>query len=187
MPKMQPSEFDRAVAQINAGNYEQARKLLEELESNEEAQLQLAYLYQTGQGGPKDIEKAQEIYQLLSNSGSANAIYYLASIFLEKRQLRKALDCFERSANFNHVSGAYWAAALHGGLHGNPRNEQKHLFFLNKAASLGHIFALRDQAIVEMQNARNISDWCGAFLRYSATKIKGVFIVLRNTHDLRVR
>ncbi len=185
--KMHESQLEEAVREIDTGNYGRARSLLQALGNEKEAQLQLAYLYQTGLGGDSEPAKTQEIYQSIADAGDVRGMYYLASLMLEKRQLKEALDYFEKSAQLGHISGSYWAAALHSGLYGHPKDEKKYLFFLGKAAQLGHVFAIRDQAVLDMHSAKNFLVWGKSFLRCLAAKIEGIFIAIRNPHDLRVR
>lgn len=184
---MHDSNLDEAMRELDAENYESARSLLQTLSSNKEAQLQLAYLYQQGLGGPPDPEKAREIYKSLADAGDPQGMYYLASLLLESRQLSEAARYFERAAELDHVSGSYWAAALYDGLYGHPRDEEKYQRFIKKAASLGHLFAMRDLARADMKHTKNWIVWGEAFLRYLSVKIKGFYIAIRNPHDLRLR
>ena len=73
--------------EVDKGNYENARNMLEPLRDNANAQLQLAYLYQMGLGGAKEIEKATAIYTTLANAGDSQGAYYLGDLLLERNQL----------------------------------------------------------------------------------------------------
>ena len=179
--------MDEAIREVRKCNYERARTLLQGLSNDKEAQLWLAYLYQEGLGGTADLDKARETYQPLADADEPQGLYYLASLFLNTRQLTEAMRYFEKSAKLRHVSGAYWAAALHDGYSGYPKDPQKHLFFLGQAANLGHIFALRDMARLDMRNARNVAAWGKAFIRYFNAKSRGLFFAVRDPQDLRLR
>jgi TPR repeat protein len=184
---MNELEFAEAMRELTAKNYERARSLLQALNEDNEAQLQLAYLLDQGLGGARDVEKAREVYQMLADNGDVRGMYYLASLLLDQRHLPQALEFFEKSAELGHISGAYWAAALHDGAFGHPKDNQKYLHFNNKAVALGHVFAKRDQARQQMKEARNLYVWSKSFLRYAGAKTKGIGIAIRNSQDLRLR
>jgi TPR repeat protein len=129
---------------------------MEGLTDKKEVKLQLAYLYQHGLGGLSESERAMEIYKILADTGDVQGMYYLASLLLERRQLDGAADYYQKSAELGHVSGAYWAAALHEGLYGHPRDDK---------------------------NAKNLVVRTQALLRYFLMKIKGLYIVIRNSYD----
>jgi TPR repeat protein len=176
-----------AMRDIDAGNYERARRRLETVNDNPIAQLQLAYLYQTGQGGPIDPDKAMAIYEELANAGNAQGMYYLASVFLEKNQLHEALHFFEKSSTSGHVSGSFWAAALNNGYKGHPINVDNAKTYYQRASRLGHYFARRDLARLDMKTASSFVEWVKAMLRYFGAKISGIFAAIRNPQDLRLR
>ncbi|MCA3176832.1 MAG: sel1 repeat family protein [Burkholderiales bacterium] len=160
---------------------------MEGLTDKKEVKLQLAYLYQHGLGGLSESERAMEIYKILADTGDVQGMYYLASLLLERRQLDGAADYYQKSAELGHVSGAYWAAALHEGLYGHPRDDKKYQRFIQHAARLGHLFAKRDIERSNMRNAKNLVVRTQALLRYFLMKIKGLYIVIRNSYDLRLR
>jgi TPR repeat protein len=184
---MEDSMWNAAVQELEAKNYERARVLLTPLIDNREAQLQLGYLYQEGLGGEVNTEKAREIYQHLANHGDAQGTYFLAKSFLNSNQLSEAIRYFEKSSKLSHVSGAFWAAALHGGLHGYTKDDEKYRFFLEHAASLGHIYAKRDLALADVQHAKTFFDWCVARWRHLEALAAGIVLTFRDRYDFRIR
>jgi TPR repeat protein len=176
------------MAEFESGNYELARHLLKAVTRNSEEELALAYLYQQGLGGSVEIEKALKIYELLSSNGNPQGMYYLGTLFLQKRDLSGALLSFEKAANMGHISGAYWSAAIYDGFDGFPRDEKKYLISIKRASELGHLFAIRDVARIEMHASKaNILRRAKWFLKYWFAKIKGLLIATRNPQDLRLR
>lgn len=181
------SLLNEASAQLGARNYSRARELLEQLRGEPEADIQLAYLLDQGLGGERSPDRAEEIYRRLAEAGDVRGMYYLGSLLLEQRKLSEALQQFERAAALGHGSSAYWAAALHDGLHGHARNAEKHAALIERAASLGHLYALRDARRLEMDKSRGSIPWIKAYARYLAVKLKGVAVGIRNPNDLRLR
>ena len=171
---MDDSKWNEAIRELDSKNYEHARVLLQPLSKNKEAQLQLGYLYQEGLGGEANPEKAREIFQGLADENDPQGTYFLAKSFLNSQHLTEAVSYFEKSAQLSHVSGAFWAAALHGGLYGHPRDDQKYRFFLERAASLGHIYAKRDLALEDIKDAKSFLASVNARLRYASLMAVGI-------------
>lgn len=184
---MSYTDISEVMREVDKGNYENARKMLEPLRDNTNAQLQLAYLCQMGLGGAKEIEKATAIYTTLANAGDSQGAYYLGALLLERNQLDQALHCFEMASGLDHVSGAYWAAALNDGYRGYPINAEKAAKYYEQASRLGHYFAKRDLARLNMKKASNFLEWAIAASQYLRAKIVGTVAVVRNPHDLRLR
>lgn len=184
---MNDDVWNEAVQALDAKDFGRARTLFASLEENKEAQLQLGYLYQEGLGGEANKEKSQEIFQVLADANDPQGSYFLAKLLLSSQKFPEAVNYFEKSARLGHVSGAYWAAALHGGLHEYPTDIQKRRFFLENAAKLGHIYAKRDLALEDAKTASTFPQRCAAYLRYLIVLLKGIALTLRDRHDFRIR
>ena len=179
--------WEKAKRELEAKNYEHARVLLELLDHNNAAKLQLAYLYQIGLGGSADLVRAQKIYQVLADEGDSEGMYYLARLFLSLGQLSEAAHYFEMSSLLSHASGSFWAAELNNGYFGYPLDKQKYWLLIRRAASLGHIYAIRNLALDDMRDARNIFLKSKACLTYIMATIKGIAIAITDPHNLFIR
>ena len=184
---MDYSMWNEAVRELEQKNYARARALLQPLVDNKDAQLQLGYLYQEGLGGEANAKRARDIYQSLADEGDSQGTYFLAKSFLSSHQLPEAVRAFEKAAELANVSGAFWAAALHGGLLGNVKDEKKHRLFLERAASLGHIFAKRDLALADARSTTSLLKWCAARVRYLRAIFEGIVVMCRDRYDFRIR
>jgi TPR repeat protein len=184
---MDPLTWAQAKTELEAGNYERARDLLELLVDDREAKLQLAYLLQAGLGGDVDVVRAQNIYQSLANDGDAEGMYYAGRLFLAGGDLFKAVYYLEMSSSLSHASASFWGAELYNGLYGYPRDERKYRILIRRAANLGHIYALRNCALDDIQNEKNIFLKIRACLVYIAATGKGVVIAFKDPNDLRLR
>lgn len=185
--KMIDLKWKEVKFELKARNYERARVLLEELNSCNEAKLQLAYLYFNGLGGSVDLSRARELYQALAEDGNADGMYYLGRLFVASGEIRKALIYFEMSSSLSHPSGTFWAAELYNGLYGNKVDKEKYKFLVRRAANLGHIYALRNLALDDIRHEKNFFLILNACMRYFCATIKGVVISIRDPHDLRIR
>lgn len=185
---MKNSELDKAMAEFDAANYQSARVLLELTERNPAADLALAYIYQQGLGGEVEIEKAVRLYEALVERGDQQSMYYLGTLYLSKQELSTALYNFEMAASRGHVSAAYWVAALYDGLDGFPKDRTRYLAAIKRASELGHLFAKRDVARIEMKKTgAHILQRLSWLFKYIFAKIHGIFLSVRNPNDLRLR
>ena len=66
------------------------------------AQYNLAFMYQKGQGGEKQLDKARELYQKTADKGNIDAIYQLGTIYYEQLDLWKAENMFQKAARKGH-------------------------------------------------------------------------------------
>lgn len=183
---MDNAKWNEAIRALDAKNYGLARELFQCFGDNKDAQLQLGFLYQEGLGGERDLDKAQEIYHNLASAGDSKGMYFLGKLFLNTGQLLESLRYLEQSAQSHHVSGAFWAAELHHGLHGHPIDEKKYRFFIKQAADLGHIYAMRNVALDNMRDAKTFFIWIKALWGYVTATIKGAAKAIRNPHDQHI-
>lgn len=184
---MDAPTWDEAVKALAAQNYPRARELFEVLSEHDEALLQLGFLYQEGLGGPREPEKAYDIYKRLAAANDPQGTYFLAKLLLSRSQLEEALPVFEKAAALSHASAAYWAAALYGGLQGYRKDDEKHLEYLRRAASLGHIYGQRDLALSDLRSKGGPIRKVGALVRYFRAISEGIMLTFRNRYDLRIR
>jgi TPR repeat protein len=178
--------WNEAVHALDAKDYVCARALFASLGEIKEAQLQLGYLYQEGLGGEASPEKSQEIFQSLADANDIQGLYHLGRFFLKFSRLPEAAHYFEKSAQLGHVSGAYWASALHRGVYGHSTDIQKHRTFLELAVKLGHIYGKRDLALEDAQAASTLRERGTAYLRYLGILAQGIALTIRDRHDPRI-
>jgi uncharacterized protein len=179
--------WNQAINALEVKDYPRARNLFESLQDNTEAQLQLGYLYQEGLGGSTDKQKAKSLFQGLADISHAHGSYFLAKLLLTENQLNTAVEYFEKSAQLKHVSGTFWTAALYGGYHGYPVNSEKHRYFLTEAAKLGHIYAKRDLALLDMRSNNSLHNKFFACGRYMKSLLAGIIIAVKDPFDFRIR
>jgi uncharacterized protein len=164
-----------------------SRLQLAALLPNENVELNLAYLYQMGIDGEKDINKAISMYENLANSGNDLGMYYLGSIYLNLNKLDKALSYYEKAAELNNASACYWVSAIYAGYQNHTKNDSKASYYLDRAAELGHFFAKRDLALMKLNKANYLIPKIKAYLQYIIIKFRALFLILINHNDFRVR
>lgn len=149
--------FDReAVANLEAyaeykmGHYDTARTIWEELaaKGNTTAMINLANLFQQGQGVTEDQKQAMKLVQQAAELGDARAQYELG-IAYEKgdvigRDIDKASMWLKKSAEQNYSDGQFAYGVMVATSHGKgldkatPAEKAEALDWLKKAKARGH-------------------------------------------------
>lgn len=179
----------KAYADMNAGKYTEAKAALERLlkEGDQQASLYLGWIYEQGLGVPVNEDQAARHYEMLAREKDPDGSYYAASLKLKHGDAVGALTGFLLAAEAGNPSAAYWASAIYSGEKGFPADADKAAMYLAKAASLGHVFAQRDLARQRLGESKSMPTKAGALLSYIGAKIRGMALIAKNTHDLRVR
>lgn len=142
-----------AYAVYKMGQYDEARRIWEELaaKGNTTAMINLANLFQQGQGVTEDQKKATELLQQAAQAGDARAQYELG-IAYEKghtvsRDIAQAAAWLKKSAEQNYADGqfAYGVMLATGQGKGldkaTPQEKSEALEWLNKAKERGNLEA----------------------------------------------
>lgn len=183
------ARLQSAYADMSAGRYAEAREALERLvqEGERRASLYLGWMYEQGLGVPVNENQAATHYELLAHANDPEGSYYAASLKLKRGDAAGALAGFVLAAAAGNPSAAYWASAIYSGEKGFPVDVTKATAYLTKAASLGHVFAQRDLAKQRVRESKSMLAKAEAMLSYIGAKLKGLAMIVRNTHDPRVR
>ena len=103
MDLMTRGQFDRA--------YALCRPLAED--GSPDAQLRVGWMFHTGNGVLKSVEQAHYWYERAVLAGSAQAEFYLGSLFWNSHEFQKALEWFQRSAAHGFVPALYHLARMY--------------------------------------------------------------------------
>ena len=89
-------ELEQCKVNFSKQNYTEAFKYCKKSaeQGHEEAQFNLGYMYQYGQGIKQDYFKAVELYQKAAEQGYAKAQFILGLIFFEGKNYSKAKEYF---------------------------------------------------------------------------------------------
>lgn len=180
--------LSNAYASLEIEHHEEARMYLEEALSlgAKEGALQLGWLYEQGLGVTADTDRSIGLYRTAYEYDRQQGAYYLGSLLMRLGRSEEARNFMEEASNLSHPSAAYWAYVLNVD-RGTPEGIERAKKFLIRAADLGHEYAKRDLARLEMKESKSMRQWLVAFWKYLHTKCRGVRLVLKNQNDPRVR
>lgn len=142
-----------AYAEYKMGHYDVARKIWEELaaKGNTTAMINLANLFQQGQGVTEDQKKATELVMRAAEAGDARAQYEIG-IAYEKghtvgRDIERAASWLKKSAEQNFADGQFAYGVMLATGHGKgvdkatAEEKASALEWLNKAKARGNLEA----------------------------------------------
>lgn len=151
-------EEQRGYEAIEAGQFEDARRLLEPLAARGSAyaSLALGWIYETGKLGAPDPTLAISCYQRAVTAGGSEAQRYLAKLLHKEGRKVDARTTFERGAEAGDISCMFWLGKLilegEGGV--SDRNLGRR--WLEAAAAQGHLYARRKLLSLEQEEAPSI-------------------------------
>ena len=135
--------MDRAIVELNRGNYDEALELLSWLTElgDDDALYNLGYVYEKGHGVDRDYEEALRLYTEAANLGNGLAYTNLGSMYFHAKGVDKDL---EKSAEYYRVAaelGVAIAQTSYGGMLydgvGVAKNPDEGVQWLLKAARQG--------------------------------------------------
>lgn len=119
---------------------EEVKALAEE--GDVQSQARLAYYYDTGQGGEKNLAKAIEWYQVAATNGDVYSQWALAMKYLKGEGVpmdaRKASPLLESLAELNYTDAQYQLGKLLTDEDQAPSDPEEGIDWLRKAAEHGH-------------------------------------------------
>lgn len=140
-------------AHYKMGQYDEARAIWEELaaKGNTTALINLANLFQQGQGVSEDQRKALDYVATAAELGDARAQYELGMAYEKghvlERDIVKAAEWLKRSAEAGNPDGQFAYGVMLATAHGagldkaTPADRAEALVWLKKARSGGHLEA----------------------------------------------
>lgn len=148
----------RAHQSIEAGNYEEALRLLEPLGARNSvyALLTLGGLYETGKLGAPAMDVARSYYDRAAKQGSAEANRRVGQILLDQGEEKQARSAFKHGAEAGNISCMYWLGKMMLEGRGGPVEINRGTEWLEAAAAQGHIYAKRKLLVVERTKASSI-------------------------------
>lgn len=105
-------------------------------EGNPVAETMIGWLYESGCGVAVNQAEATKWYQLAAEQGYEEGCFFLARLMDTLGRINEAAVNYERSANLGNLTAAYRLGAF------NNRYKTDKAYWLQRAASSGHIFAM---------------------------------------------
>jgi hypothetical protein len=114
-------------------------------QENPDAQNELGWQYETGQGVPKDLGKAAELYQKAADQGHAYAQTHLGVLYSTgqgvPKDLGKAVELYQKAADQGNVYAQIQLGLLYAKGRGVPKDLGKAAELYQKAADQGNAIA----------------------------------------------
>ena len=150
----------------------------------------LGWLLEQGLGGAQDISRATVLYRQALEAGNAEcaelAAYHLGSLLMKQGESTEGLALLQRAADAGNPSAAYWLYSHYTDA-GDPASTPLADQALQRAAALGHVYALRDLARRRMRSTVGLVGKLKALFDYWKAKVIGIALTIRNVDDWRVR
>jgi hypothetical protein len=137
---------------------------------NKEASVGLARMYNTGQGSPKDLAKAAELWAVTAHISAISA-YNLASLYASGSGVAQSWEqarlLYVEACHKGHPKSCADAGYIYELGHGVPNNRQTAISYFNQAGSLGDDKSgqiarlLRDPSTPQFHSAEEIGDSVG--------------------------
>lgn len=141
-------DLDTVTELIQRGRLEDAYSLCLRLgeAGSRAAQLRLGWIHQTGKGVQKDLDEAKRWYSRAIHSESAQAEFYIASVYWENRDVQQTIEWLEQSAAKAYPPALFELGRMYKAGYGIATDAHKGLAYLERAAGRGHLFARREIA-----------------------------------------
>jgi TPR repeat protein len=158
--------------------------------TGDSALIHLGWLLEQGLGGTQDVSRAMMLYRQALEAGAPEpaglAAYHLGLLLMKQGDSIESSALLQRAADAGNPSAAYWLYASYTDA-GDPASTRLADQALQRAATLGHAYALRDLARRRMRSNTGFFSKFKALLDYWKAKATGVALTIRNVDDWRVR
>jgi TPR repeat protein len=145
----------------------------------------LGWIYQTDNN--IDMKKAESWLRRACDKGSKLAIYYLGHLYLKQREYEKAREIFMYGDSNDYAPATYCLAEMYIDGSGAKKQLEKARELLEKATSLGHVFAKRSLARLLMSGRFGFFNmFRGFFLLLGALK-DGFVVGIKEPSSDRLR
>lgn len=183
-------DVDRAYDALSAGDYSEAFNRFSYLATldpgNIDILLNLGWLYQTGFGVAKNLNKSIECYEKAAEGGATLAHYYLGRLAKEEGRLDGAVKHFEIAAEKGYPSAAYWLGTMYLSGIGVKENKEKAKLHLKNASKNGHIFAKRDLALAEIKGSFGSRNLFVGIYDLITSCIYGIVLSIRDPNNHKI-
>ena len=137
--------YEEGMAAYQRQDFAAAAEAFEGLAADGDARAQsaLAILHARGEGAPKDLAKAQELFEAAAKQDYAPAQYHLGRMLMSDsdaqggKDAAKAAEWFEKAAGQGHVLANYALALLHHSGEGVTQNLGRAAEYARTAAEAG--------------------------------------------------
>jgi len=152
-----------------------------------EAQLRVAWMYQTGHGVKMNLDDARCWYLMAAKSDSAEAQFHLGYFYELEKKYSEAMNCFRKSAVQNHMPSIYQLGVLYELGKGVERDKEEAYKCYEQAARMGHLRAQREMGLMIIKGYKGVKRIPQGILTLIRIPYKAVRLALKNIEDDRLR
>ena len=166
-----------------AGEYLQAFQLLRDFPIEEEdldIMLALAWCYETGLGGLRDLSLACSYYERAEVLGSRDALHRMGKMLLANGEVSRAHAAFQKGASLGSPPCMCDLGLLLLDHKDDQGARSDGLQWLNKASESGHLYAKRKLLNIKYDNAPSIIEKARIKFSIFQIVILGIFQYIRD-------
>ncbi|MCZ6744924.1 MAG: tetratricopeptide repeat protein [Alphaproteobacteria bacterium] len=147
----------------------------------------VGWMYNSGTGTAKDLEKAKYWLKLAADRDDAPSQYLLGVIHWRARQDDRAFEFFEKSAGQGYGPGLYRLAICYSLGRGASKNEDKTLALLEEASRKENLRARIEYAKRLMKGRKGLINIFRGMYLFVLWWIEGGIVIFKNLNALNVK
>jgi uncharacterized protein len=117
----------------------------------------LGWLQSRGLGIEQDEAKAAESFEQASQLGSAVGTFYTARHLSKFEKHSEAFALYRKASQMGHLPSVFWVGYCAAKGQGTERNYDSAYRYLETAALRGHVYAVRELALLDIRGLRGLS------------------------------
>ncbi len=171
------------------GEYEKALAAYLQLaeRGDVDGQRVVGFMYNSGTGTAKDLEKAKHWLKLAADRDDAPSQYLLGLIHWRARQDDRAFEFFEKSASQGYGPGLYRLAICYSLGRGASKDEGKTLALLEEACRKENLRARIEYAKRLMKGRKGLINIFRGMYLFVLWWIEGGIVIFKNLNALNVK
>ena len=182
-------DIRKAVDLANSGRFDEAVSIFRRLSElgSVYAQVQLAYLYEEGNGVEPDRTKSAELYKSAANSGVPFAVFYYARYLQKIERNGDSFGLMKLLAAEGYLPAIYKLSIMYRDGIGHDKDLEQYRYYLKYAANHGHIWAQRRLAVEMLKGKHGVRQIPGGAAKF-LNMLWGAFSIARHDpNDDRLR
>lgn len=174
---------------LNEGRYAEAMPLYKGMADSGDVQSQflLGWMYRDGWGVTADVQQATIWFRRAADGGSPDGAFELAKLFEGQREYDKAFEQYERAAATSYGPALYRLGRMYEFGKGVVKSIDKALFYYESAAAQGHVFGIKNLALLLMQGRRGMLARCRGLLLFVKCMYLALSLGWKDHHSVRLR
>ncbi len=116
----------------------------------------LGWLRLHGLGMEQDEVRAAELFRQAAQLGSAVGAFYVARHLSKLGRYSAALPYYQRASDMGHLPSTFWVGYCAAKGQGADRDVNRAYQYLKVAALHGHVFAIRELALLDIRGCRGL-------------------------------